>query len=133
MINSAYPVIRTKKIEETAQFYEKYFGFERTFTADWYVSLKTGSQELAILQHDHETLPEAFRGKQSGPETLLNFETEDVDKLYQQFKTDGHKIHYDIKNEGWGQRHFISEDPNGIAVDIIKIIPPSKEFLKQYE
>ncbi len=132
MINSMYPVIRTKKIEETSQFYEKYFGFERTFESDWYISLKIGSQELAVLLPDHKTIPEVFRGRESGPETMLNFEIENVDAVYKRFKSDGRKIHYEIKDEGWGQRHFIGEDPNGVAIDVIKVIPPSDDFLKQY-
>lgn len=132
MITSAYAVIKTKKIDETSQFYEKYFAFEKTFSSDWYVSLQSGNNELAILNPDHESIPEKFKGKPNGPETLLNFETDDVDSLYRDFTKEGVKIHLELRDEPWGQRHFISEDPNGVAVDVIKVIPPSEEFLEQY-
>jgi len=36
------------------------------------------------------------------------------------------------RDEDFGQRHFITADPNGVLIDIIKPIPPSAEFLKQY-
>ncbi len=132
MIKSAYSVIKTKKITMTSQFYEKYFSFEKIFESDWYISLKSGENELAILNPEHESIPEKFKGKSNGSEMLLNFETDEVDTLYRTFKEDERKIHLELRDEPWGQRHFISEDPNGIAVDVIKVIPPSQEFLKQY-
>lgn len=132
MIKSSYSVIKTKRVEETAIFYEKYFGFERSFTSDWYVSLKCGTVELAILDSDHDTIPEHFKGQTSSQGVLLNFETDNVDEIYSAFKKDGRTIYLELRDEPFGQRHFISEDPNGIPVDVIKVIPPSEEFLKQY-
>jgi len=132
MINSSYAVIKTKSIETTAQFYEKYLGFNRTFTADWYVSLKSGSTELALIDPVHNSIPEKFRGKTSNQGMLLNFETDNVDLIYASFQKDSCPIHLELRDEPWGQRHFITEDPNGIPIDIIKVIPPSEEFLKQY-
>ena len=37
-----------------------------------------------------------------------------------------------LKDEAFGQRHFITRDPNGVLIDVIKPIPPSEEFLSQY-
>jgi uncharacterized glyoxalase superfamily protein PhnB len=132
MINSSYTVIKTKKIEETSNFYEIFFGFSRSFSSDWYVSLKSENSELAVMDSEHDSIPVNFRGISSGPQLILNFETEQVDEIYKMFKAAGHKIHLDLRDEPWGQRHFISEDPNGIAIDVIKLIPPSEDFLKLY-
>ncbi len=132
MITSSYSVIKTTKVEETSVFYEKYFGFERSFSSDWYISLKNGAVELAILDLNHDTIPAKFKGQTSNQSVILNFETDHVDEIYQAFKQDGRTIYLEIKNEEFGQRHFIAEDPNGIPVDVIKVIPPSEEFLKQY-
>ena len=41
-------------------------------------------------------------------------------------------IVYNIKDEDFGQRHFIVEGPNEILIDVIQPIPPSEEFLKNY-
>ncbi len=38
----------------------------------------------------------------------------------------------DLKSEKWGQRHFITKDPNGLLVDVIQNVPPSEEFVQQY-
>lgn len=35
-------------------------------------------------------------------------------------------------DEPFGQRHFITKDPNGVLIDVIKPIRPSEEFLAQF-
>lgn len=131
MIKSSYAVIKTNRVEETSKFYEKYFGFERSFSSDWYVSLRSGGAELGVLDPSHQSVPQEYRGKISNQSVLLNLETDQVDEIYQKFVSDHRRIHLKLRDEEWGQRHFIAEDPNGIPVDVIKVIPPSEEFLKQ--
>ncbi|MEW7008563.1 MULTISPECIES: VOC family protein [unclassified Lentilitoribacter] len=128
-----YPVIMTDKVAETSEFYRKHFEFVPTFESDWYIHLQSSKDKavnLAILQYDHATVPEPARHKVSG--LLLNFEVEDVDAVYDRVSKEGVTILLPIKDEDFGQRHFITHDPNGILIDVIKPIPPSEEFLKQY-
>ena len=80
-----YPVLMTDKVAETARFYSKNFRFKPMFEADWYVHLQSEEDEsvnLAILDQNHETIPEAGRGRGAGG-LLLNFEVEDVDAVYE--------------------------------------------------
>jgi uncharacterized glyoxalase superfamily protein PhnB len=131
---SYYPVIMTDEVTETAAFYIRHFGFEPLFEADWYVHLQSKEDEhvtLAILDGRHETIPEQARGKVSG--LLLNFEVEDVDAIYERLKAAGLPIRLDIRDEDFGQRHFITADPNGVLIDIVKPIPPSAEFAAMYD
>ena len=58
---------------------------------------------------------------------ILNFEVDDVDKVYNSIK-DKVNIVYDIKDEDFGQKHFIVEGPNEILIDVIQSIPPSEEY-----
>ena len=37
-----------------------------------------------------------------------------------------------LTDEAFGQRHFITRDPNGVLIDVIKPIPPAAEFAEQY-
>ena len=62
---------------------------------------------------------------------ILNFEVDNVDKIYNSIK-DKVDIVCDIKDENFGQRHFIVEGPSEILIDVIQPIPPSEEFLKNY-
>lgn len=128
-----YPVIMTDEVAATAAFYSAHFGFAPAFESDWYVHLQSTSNpevNLAILRGDHETIPLSGRGKVSG--LLLNFEVEDVDAEYARLKDAGLPVLLELRNEAFGQRHFITADPNGVLLDIITPIAPSDEFAEQY-
>lgn len=128
---SFYPVILTKKVTSSSGFYRKHLDFESVFESDWYVSLKSGSFELAILDHSHTTIPDPFRKNTVG--LILNFEVDDVDELYKRLiLQENLPLHLDIRDEDFSQRHFITSDPNGVLLDIITVIPPSESFADHY-
>ncbi|MFD2656886.1 VOC family protein [Gracilibacillus thailandensis] len=131
--SSFYPVLMTEKVKETGEFYQKFFGFSVVFEADWYMSLKqeeTGA-ELAILQASHETVPSSFGKSVQG--LILNFEVVDVDQVYQKLiKEHRLPLHLTLRDEAFGQRHFITSDPNGVLIDVITVIPPDESFQDQY-
>lgn len=132
-ITSYYPVIMTRDVPGTADFYTAHFGFEEAFRSDWYVHLRSSSDQsvnLAVLDGSHETIPEAGRGRVSG--LLLNFEVEDPDEVYARARAAGLPILIPLRDEAFGQRHFITSDPNGVLIDVIKPIPPSAEFAELY-
>ncbi len=131
---SYYPVIMTDDVAGTAAFYRANFRFQPLFESDWYIHLQSVEDEhvtLAVLDGSHETIPEIARGKVSG--LLLNFEVEDVDAIYDACRSAGLPILREIRDEDFGQRHFITADPNGVLIDVIKPIPPSAEFAAMYE
>ncbi len=128
-----YPVIMTNDVSGTARFYQDHFRFQPSFESDWYMHLQSTedkSVNIAILQGDHETVPEAGRGQVSG--LIINFEVEDVDREYERAQTANLPILLPLRDEPFGQRHFITRDPSGVLIDVIKPIPPSPEFLAQY-
>ncbi|KQS87969.1 MULTISPECIES: VOC family protein [unclassified Rhizobium] len=132
-ITSYYPVIMTNDVQATADFYQRHLRFEALFTADWYVHLQSTLDErvtLAILDGSHHTIPESGRGTVSG--LLLNFEVEDPDALHAEFQAAGLPILLPLRDEDFGQRHFITADPNGVLIDVIKPIPPTGEYAAQY-
>lgn len=132
-INSFYPVIMTEEVKNCADFFIRYFDFQTTFEADWYISLMDENKnELAILDYRHETVPSGFRAPLSG--MLLNIEVDNVDEVYEKLKQDlERKILLDIKSEAFGQRHFIIEGPSKILIDVIQVIPPTEEYAANYE
>src|SRR3990167_11272117 len=129
-----YPVLMTDRVAETARFHETHFRFTRQFDSDWYVHLQStedASVNLAILDRDHATIPEAARGQQASG-LLLNFEVADVDAEYQRAVAQGLTLLLALRDEDFGQRHFIVQDPNGVMIDVIQPIQPSEAFLSQY-
>ena len=87
--------------------------------------------ELALLDYRHPSLPEAYRQPARG--ILINIEVDNVDEVYSQLNEIGLPMVLEIKSEQWGQRHFITHDPNGILIDVIENIPPEGEFADQYK
>ncbi len=132
-VKSYYPVIMTSQVSKTADFYCTYFNFEKAFDSDWYIHLISATDKsvnLAILDGQHETVPAIARTDVSG--LILNFEVEDVDQEYERLNEAGLDMLLTLRDEEFGQRHFITQDPNGVLIDVIKVIPPSDEFAKQY-
>ncbi|MGL4489843.1 MAG: VOC family protein [Rhizobiaceae bacterium] len=131
---SYYPVILTHDVDLTSKFYVTHFRFKALFESEWYVhlqSLEDTRVNLGIVDKNHETIPEPARGKTGG--FILNFEVEDPDAIYLECKSSGLPMLRELQDEAFGQRHFITADPNGVLIDVIKPIPPSAEFLEMYQ
>jgi len=134
-VDSFYPVIMTSDLAKTKAFYTEHFSFTTTFDSDWYVSLNLDQQvpfELALLHPEHPTVPQAYRRALNGG-LILNFEVADVDVEYARLHKAGLPIHLELRSEDFGQRHFITSDPNGVLVDVITVIPPTGEYAAQYK
>lgn len=119
-----YPVLMVDDVAGISAFYQSHFRFRPLFESDWYAHLQSAEDEtvnLGILDGDHDTIPEVGRGRASG--VLLNFEVADVDAVYARAKAAGLPILLDLRDEAFGQRHFITRDPAGVLIDVIKPIP----------
>ena len=129
-----YPVLMTERVRETARFYIDHFGFVPQFEADWYVHLQSATDpalNLAVLARGHATIPAAQRQASVGG-LLLNFEVADVDAEHARLMAAGLPEVQPLRSEDFGQRHFITQDPNGVLIDLITPIEPSKAFKAQY-
>lgn len=133
-VTQYYPVLMVADVTQTSTFFKAHFGFRALFEADWYAhlqSLHDESVNLAILNASHETIPESARGRPASG-VLLNFEVPDVDAVHDALVAQGLPIVLSLRDEPFGQRHFITRDPNGVLIDIITPIEPSPEFMAQY-
>lgn len=131
--NSVYPVFMVENVEACRAFFAKYFAYQDTFVADWYVSMKDAqNSELAFLQYNHESIPDGCRNKSTG--VLLNIELDNVEEVYAELKNSlVDRILLPLKVEDFGQKHFIIRAPENILVDVIENIAPSEEYAKYYE
>lgn len=130
---SFYPVLLSADVPAASAFYQRHFGFRPMYEADWYVHLQSADDQdinLAIVAKDHETIPAAARGQTGG--VLLNFEVEDVDAEYRRLGSEGMEIALPLRDELFGQRHFILQAPDGVLIDVIRPIPPSAEHAALY-
>lgn len=132
-LTSYYPVICVPDVAGTSAFFQRHFRFAPAFESKWYVHLTSKADpnvHIAVLDYRHETIPVGFRKPSQG--ILINFEVEDVDEEYTLAQQAGLDIRLSLRDEPFGQRHFIVAAPNGILIDIVKPIPPSPEFAAQF-
>ena len=130
-ITSFYPVLMVDDVAAAARFYREELGFEVVFEADWYVSLRIDGGELAILHRAHETIPEGFREPVRG--LLLNVEVPDAASEHARLVGEQRlPERLPLRDEDFGQRHFIVEAPGGVLIDVIEPIEPSPEFAAAY-
>lgn len=130
-VTSLYPVLMSRDVDAAASFYRDFIGFETTFESDWYVSLRLGEFELAILAHDHPTVPDGCRELPRG--VIVNLEVSDVDAVHKQLagKTEANVV-LPLRDEDFGQRHFIVAAPDGVLLDIIQPVAPSEDYASAY-
>lgn len=128
--SSLYPLLQVEDVEATARFYEATLGFTRIFSSDWYVQLRAASPhpfEIALIGQDHDSIPESARGPSRN--VILSFYVEDAAAEYERLASRGLSIAQPLRDEVFGQRHFIAADPNGILIDIITPIEPDPAWL----
>lgn len=131
---SFYPVLLSADVPTAAAFYQTNFGFHAVYAADWYVHLqsKSGPElNLALVDRDHHTIPAAGRGRTGG--ILLNFEVEDLDAEYARLSRADLSIVLPLRDEDFGQRHFIVAGPDGVLIDVIRPIPPTADHAALYD
>ncbi|MGX7696710.1 VOC family protein [Gordonia polyisoprenivorans] len=128
---SFYPVLMSRDVGAAASFYRELLGFETTFESDWYVSLRLGAFEVAVLAHDHATIPEGYGALPRG--VIVNLEVDDVDAVHRSLAADPDiEIVMGLRDEDFGQRHFILAAPDGVLLDVIQPLPPSAEYADAY-
>jgi predicted enzyme related to lactoylglutathione lyase len=112
----------TDKIEESKNFYVKHFNCEVAYEGDegWFVLLKLGDSELGFMKPGLESQTTIYRTAFQGQGVWIAVDVDDVDAEYQRIKSLGTPIEAEIRDEPWGDRHFVIVDPNGIGVDIVQ-------------
>lgn len=130
-ITSLYPVLTSNDVPAAGAFYRDVLGLETTFESDWYISMRSGAFELAVLALDHETVPEGYGRAPRG--VLVTVEVDDVDAVHTRTVDElGHRPVRALVDEPFGQRHFIVAAPDGVLLDVVQPIAPSPEFAAAY-
>lgn len=127
-----YPVVMATNVVAAADFYRAHFSFETAFESDWYVSLRMGQWELAILQVGHPTIPTGY-GDHAACGLLINLEVRDVDVVHDRLVAEGLTPVLPLRSEDFGQRHAIFPGPDGVLIDVITPIPPTGKFADMFD
>ncbi len=111
--------ICSDRLTESRDFYVTLLGVEVGFESDWYIQLRSPVNpglEFGIMLRNHDLVPPAYKMSSSG--VYLTFVVPDVDIVYEKAIAHGFQIVQAPKNEFYGQRRFLTIDPNGCLIDI---------------
>jgi uncharacterized glyoxalase superfamily protein PhnB len=128
--NSYPPVLMVEQVRETAGFYTRHFGFEPTLATEWCIKLchrDRPDYELAFLSSRHPGIPAGYGTDACG--VVLSIEVADARAEYARLiKVGGLEAVLALRDEPFGQRHFMVCDPAGTLVDVIQHIPLDAGF-----
>jgi catechol 2,3-dioxygenase-like lactoylglutathione lyase family enzyme len=111
--------ICSDNLRQSRDFYVSLLGFEVNYDSDWYVQLRCPTNaelEFGIIARKNELVPIEFQNAPTG--MYVTFVVPDVDAVYSKAKSLGLKIIQEPQNEFYGQRRFLTVDPNGCLIDI---------------
>ena len=122
-MKKAYSIVITDQLQSCADFYTRHFQFNVVFQEDWYVHLlhAASGAELAFLAPNTPSQPAQLHAPYSGTGVVLSLEVEDAELEYRRL-TDKKDcdIFLPLKDEPWGQRHFMLRDPAGVCIDVVE-------------
>ncbi len=127
-----FPVLLSRNVQHAQAFFERCFGMATRFECDWYVHLAhpTMAFEVAVMTTAHESLPPFAQTPASG--VLLSFEVSDATAEHARLASIGVELVHGLRDEAWGQRHFMLRGPDGVLVDVIERIAPSPAYEAAY-
>lgn len=114
--------IVTDKVRSSRDFYTRLFGAEVVYEGegDWFVLLRIGDSELGFMQPALPSQAEIFRPAFAGQGVWIAVDVADAASEYRRLETLGAPIEVGLRDEPWGDRHFVVRDPNGIGVDVVQ-------------
>lgn len=116
-----FPITITEKLIETKDFYVTLFDFEIVFEAEWYIHMRHASGvELAVMLPNLENQPAFLHGAYAGNGVVYSLEVDDATAEYERLQGLGATFLLELKDEEWGQRHFMMQDPSGVSIDVVQ-------------
>lgn len=113
------PNICSDDLQQSKVFYVELLGLKIKYDSDWYVQLcspEDSEIEYGIIQRNHELVPREYQQKPTG--MYVTFVVPNVDATYQKALAMRLPIIQEPRNEFYGQRRFLTQDPNGCLIDI---------------
>ena len=122
-IEAMFPVMVTTELEAVKKFYESVFSFNAVFYDPKFylhlVSPSTGVQ-LGFLTPNHTTQPDFLHPIMSTDGYVISLEVKDASQAYAEAKILNLDIAMQLKEEAWGQIHFMLKDPAGFRIDMVQ-------------
>jgi uncharacterized glyoxalase superfamily protein PhnB len=122
-IDAMFPVMVSAELAAVKQFYETVFGFNAVFYDPGFylhlVSPNSGVQ-LGFMMPEHASQPGFLHPLMKAEGYVISFEVKDAARAYAEAQRLNLNIVLQLKEEVWGQIHFILRDPAGLHVDVVQ-------------
>lgn len=128
-IKQIYPVFIVGDIARTKVFYTKFFGFRVTFELEWFLNLNhpgNPNHRIVFVQGNYPSVPDFYKGKTLG--FALDFRVENATAEFEKFKNSDVKMVQELRDEPFGDRHFIVADPDGVLINVVQNIEMASDF-----
>lgn len=122
-IDAMFPVMVSANLEAVKAFYESVFGFNAVFyDADFYLHLVSPSSgvQLGFLMPEHTSQPDFLRALMSPNGYVISLEVKDAAHAYAEAQKMDLTMAMELKEEVWGQVHFMLQDPGGFRIDVVQ-------------
>jgi len=122
-IDAMFPVMVTADLEAVKAFYESVFGFTVVFyDAEFYLHLVSPNSgvQLGFLMPEHASQPDFLRPLMSPDGYVISLEVKDAAHAYSKAQKMDLIMAMELKEEAWGQVHFMLQDPAGFRIDVVQ-------------
>lgn len=120
-VSALYPVIAVAEPVATATDLEALLPMERVFDSGWFVQLVSadGRLQLGLVRYDHESVPKGWQKSASG--LFVTVDTDDASAAWSSM-VGRFEVVQPLRDEAWGQRHFILRLDGDILVDVVEML-----------
>ena len=132
MIRSVYPVLCTDRLDASRDYYCALLDLEVAFECSWYTSLRggpDGSRRVDFIPPGHGSVPAPYGRPAAG--VVVTVDVDDVGAVHARALGLGLDVVLTLRDEEFGQRHFMVRDPNGLLLDVVQTIPMSASFRRE--
>lgn len=121
-----------RDLDVSRDFYARLLDLDVVFECGWYATLAVPgepSRQLGLVLAEHPSVPSGYGVEATG--VLVTIEVDDVDAVHRRASAMGCEMVVSLRDEQFGQRHFMTVDPAGVLVDAVQQIRPTVGFLRE--
>ncbi len=124
-VTSSAVALTVDDVEASAAFLSRHLQYRQEMAADGFASLgrDDGAVDLVFLRRGLEVLPEELRDRRAAG-AIVAFVVDDLDAEHERLRAEGVPITLPPREEPWGERLFLVEDPNGIVYELVEWVTP---------
>ena len=127
-----FPCLCVDDLVRSIVFYRALLDLDVTVDVGWYAELAGRGDRaatVAFVERGHSSVPPGFDVARGG--VLVSVVVDDATAANARAEALPADFAQELRDEDFGQRHFMVVDPDGFLVDVIETITPSVAFRRE--